>query len=806
MPLGRQTRKERPQIATAIGRTSQFPINCVHIPCIAAAMGAMVPALADAQTASATPPQPPTANEQITVIAPSPLPGSGIDRDQVPEATQVLSAKDINRTGVPSLTDAMLEDIPSVYVNETSGNIFQPDILFRGFTASPVAGTGQGLAVYVNGARFNDPFGETVNWDLVPSIAIDSVNVEASNPIFGLNALGGSVNVQLKNGFTYQGADITGYGGSYNRGAGIMEYGHQSGNFSAYFAGEVTNDAGFRQTQQSDIYRLYTDFGWRNDTAELHLGIDAAHNTIGNPGAAPVQAVDDQPTAIFTAPNDVYNKYVALNLNGKYTLSDTTSLQALAYYQTLTQRIDNGTTVSVKPCDDGSGNLCNDDGTPVTGRGGVIVKNFLNGGPYSGLVLEGLDAHSYGGSTQITNNATLAGMKNRFVAGASFDGSDSDFEGTSELGGYNPTSTFFNPPGVTQDQASEGVEPVHVVTTTRYYGLFVSNVLTLLPDLDLTLNGRFNNAEIDLHDKTGAALDGQHSYSRFNPNAGLTYRISPALQLYAGYAEANRAPTPTELSCASAANPCSLLNFFIGDPNLKQVVARTFEGGLRGNVAEIKGGKLTWDVDYYHTTDQDDLIFETTAYNPNLAYYTNVGRTLRQGAEATLHFDTRHLHAVVGYALTDATFQSPLLLGSDSNPSSDANGNEHVAPGDHIPGIPMHRGNIVLDYKITDRWSLGLSSTLTSSQYRFGDEANLTKPVGGVILLNLNTSYRITDAITVFALANNVTDQHYATYGSFGPVGAVPWPASLYPGGVTDPRTESAGAPVEGYGGLRVTF
>ena len=539
---------------------------------------------------------------------------------------------------------------------------------------------------------------------------------------------------------------------------------------------------------------------------EIHLNVDAADNTIGNPGAAPVQAVDQQPTAIFTAPNDVYNKYVAVNLNGTYAINDTTSLQALAYYHTLTQRIDNGTTVSVTPCNNGTGDLCNDDGSTVTGRGGVAVPDLFGNGPFSGLVDEGLDAHSYGASAQATNDTTVFGMNNHLVTGGSFDGSDSIFHATSELGGYNPYTTFFIPPGELQDQASEGVEPVSVVTTTRYYGLFLDDVLTLLPKLDLTLSGRFNNAEIDLHDKLGTVLDGQHSYSRFNPNAGLTYRISPALQLYASYSEANRAPTPTELSCSSAANPCSLLNFFIGDPNLKQVVARTVEGGLRGHVNDFDNGRLSWDVDYYRTNDQDDLIFETTAYNPNLAYYTNAGRTLRQGVEANLHFDTARLHAVIGYAYTDATFQTPLLLGSDSNPLGDVNGNEQVRQGDRLPGIPLHRGSIVLDYKATDRWTLGLSSTLTSSQYRFGDEANLTKPIGGVALLNLNTSYKITESITVFGLVNNVTDQRYATYGSFGPVSAVPWPASLYPHGVTDTRTESPGVPLSGYGGVRIAF
>ncbi|MEF8764526.1 TonB-dependent receptor, partial [Stenotrophomonas sp. A3_2] len=102
---------------------------------------------------------------------------------------------------------------------------FQPDIVFRGYTASPAAGGAQGLAVYVNGARFNDPFGDTVNWDLVPAAAIDTVTLEASNPVFGLNALGGAVSVRLKDGFSAPGASLTAIGGSFDRGSGIAEYG-----------------------------------------------------------------------------------------------------------------------------------------------------------------------------------------------------------------------------------------------------------------------------------------------------------------------------------------------------------------------------------------------------------------------------------------------------------------------------------------------------------------------------------------------------------------------------------------------------
>ena len=744
--------------------------------------------------------------QDVNVIGSTPLLGSGIDRNEIPAATNVLGAGDINRTGIASLTGAILDNIPGAAVNDVESNPFQPDILFRGFTASPVAGTSEGLAVYVDGMRFNDAFGDTVNWDLIPSSAIGTVNVEASNPVFGLNALGGSVNVQLKNGFDTHGGDLTGYYGSYNRQSGSFEYGQQYGNVAMYTSAEAIHDDGFRETQASNIFRFYNDFGWRSDVAELHLNVIAADNKLGNPGASPVQALNSSIGYIFTAPNTVSNKYVAVNLNGTYALNDTTTLQGLAYFQNLTQRVPNGATVEVQTCASPFSTtlLCNSDGTPVTGRNGVLIPDFLHGGTYSALSAQGLDSHAYGASTQITNESEIFGFKNHLVTGASFDGSDSVFHGSTTIGGFNEDTREFIGPGSVQDQLDEGVNPVGVATTTRYYALFGQDILTLAPKLDFSLGGRFNDAETNLYDKNRGPVTGNHSYNRFNPSAGLTYRAAPWLQFYGSYSETNRVPTPQELSCASAAFPCSLLAFFVGDPNLKQVVARTFEFGARGTFAEFESGKLGWNVDYYHTKDHDDLIYETTTYNPNLAYFTNAGATLRQGVEANLRYDATRLHASLGYAFTDATFQSPLLLGSGSNPEADANGNEHVVPGDRIPGIPQHRGTAVLQYNITDRWIVGGNTILQSAQYRFGDEANLTKPVGGYVTVNLNTSYKITHYITVFGILNNAFNQRYDTYGTFGPIADVPWPN--VPGGVSDPRTAVPGGPLSGYGGVRVTF
>ena len=597
--------------------------------------------------------------EQIVVVGATPLLGSDVERDRLPNATQVLGAQDINRTGIPSLTGAILANVPSASINDVEGNAFQPDILFRGFTASPVAGTPQGLAIYVNGARFNDAFGDTVNWDLIPPVAIETINIEAANPVFGLNALGGAVSVQLKNGFRDDTNSVTVYAGSYGRRAGILELSRQAGDYAIYIAADATHDDGFRQTSASDLYRFYTDLGWRSAPAEVHVDLTAAHDRLGNPGAAPIQALAANISNIFTSPNSVDNKYVAVNLNGTYKLSDTTSWQGVGYFQSLRQYVPNGITTQAAACADGSGLLCNSDGTVVTTFNAQPVADFRNGGLYSALSVQQLQSHAYGTTLQLTDQRALGSLSNRLVAGVSFDGADTIFSGVQELGGFDPYSRAFIGPGVVQDQPDEGINPVRVKTLTRFYGVFTSDVLTLTPNLDATLSGRYNDAQIDLTDELGGPVTGRHAYHRLNPSAGLTYRMSPIFQVYGSYSETNRAPTPQELSCASAAAPCTLLNFFVGDPDLHQVVARTVEAGVRGMLKDTPGA-ASWNVDLYRTQNSDDIIYESTIYNPNLAFYTNAGRTRRQGVEANLRYELQRLHVQLGYAYTDATFRTPL--------------------------------------------------------------------------------------------------------------------------------------------------
>src|SRR4029077_12574450 len=190
-------------------------------------------------------------------------------------------ANQIEREHSSNIANALEKFVPGIVVNEVAGNPFQPNVQFRGFVASPVSGTPQGLAVYQNGVRINEAFGDTVNWDLIPTAAIQSVAVIANNPAFGLNALGGAINITMKNGFNYHGAEIDTMGGSFGRIQSSAQWGQQYGNWAVYGALEGVHDDGFRNFSPSAVRRFYGDVGYKNDGNEFHLNMGVAENKFG---------------------------------------------------------------------------------------------------------------------------------------------------------------------------------------------------------------------------------------------------------------------------------------------------------------------------------------------------------------------------------------------------------------------------------------------------------------------------------------------------------------------------------------------
>lgn len=738
--------------------------------------------------------------------APTPTAGSGMDVDKVAASVNAVGAGQIARTGSLNIADALQQQVPGIIVSDVSGNPFQPDIQFRGFVASPIAGTPQGLAVYQNGVRINEAFGDTVNWDLIPTAAIRSVTVVTNNPAFGLNALGGAVNVQMKNGFNYQGAEINTMGGSFGRVQSSAQWGRQIDNFAVYGALEGLHDGGFRNFSASDVRRFYGDVGYRNDSSEFHLNMGVASNNFGAVATVPVELLQNYWGATYTTPQTTANRVGYVNLTGKVEATPTWTVEGSAHVRVFQQKTVDGNPSATKPCAADQTLLCfNDDSTPANGLNGVQLANPFPDNAVLGQIDRTTTRSTTTGATlQATNTDQLFGHNNQFMVGTSFDSGVTRFGASSELGTIGPNYVVSGS-GIYLGPSGEPVSigPVALRTTNRYSGLYAQDTFDVTDAFSITGGGRFNHARIQLEDQIGTALNGEHIFTRFNPMVGGTYKIAPGVTAYAGYSEANRAPTPLELACADPARPCLIAAFLVSDPPLKQVVSRTVEVGLRGT-KELNLGTLGWKVGAFRATNIDDILAIPSPQLQGFGYFQNVGSTRRQGIEAQVNLTSKTLQLYASYALVDARFLDALQVGSHS-PFADENGNVQILPGNRIPAVPRNRIKFGIDYSLTDALKVGGDALFVGSQYFVGDESNQAQRLPSYAVFNLHTSYQINKTFQIYGRVDNIFDNRYATYGTFFDTTNVP---NFANGGAqfTDARSVSPARPRAFYAGLKATF
>ena len=368
------------------------------------------------------------------------IPGATIDIDKIPGNVQVLSAADLTREGSASLTGALNANLSSVSINDALDDPFQPDILYRGFEASPVLGTPQGLAVYQNGVRINEAFGDTVNWDLFPDIAVDRVELVSSSPLYGLNALGGAISVTMKNGFTYEGADVELSGGSHEQRAITAQYGVNSGAFGFYVAGRALDWDGWREFSNDRMRDLYAVFSVHTDAGTLDLSFTRAENTMNGQGSAPVQELAVNRSLVFTGPQSNLNTLDFITLNGTVKLTDDWSLQSVLYYREYAQTVANGNTTNDEACPGIAGILCQPDGiTPLMNAAGQTLPDISIGGtiPIGENDYELVHAWGRGATLQLTDSGLVLGRENLLAAGAAIDYASTRYFTGAQIGVIN---------------------------------------------------------------------------------------------------------------------------------------------------------------------------------------------------------------------------------------------------------------------------------------------------------------------------------------------------------------------------------
>jgi iron complex outermembrane receptor protein len=753
--------------------------------------------------------------DEIVVVGTTPVPGLAVDVDKVPGNVQTLRSRDLAQDGTASFIDALNSRLGSVNINDTLADAFQPDILYRGFEASPVLGTPQGLAAYQNGVRINEAFGDTVNWDLFPDLAIDRVDIVSANPLFGLNALGGAVSVTMKNAFTFQGADGALSGGSFSQRQGEAEFGTNNGVLGFYAAARLLDQNGWRLLSHDSVRQYYTDVSFRDGGLTLDLSYAHADSRLFGQGAAPVQSLALNPQNVFTGPQNNFNTLNFATLNADLKVTSTLAAQLVLYSRNYRQAVANGDNSDYTACTsaEAAGALCQDNGvTPLSNAAGAPIPDISNSGAtrIGQNDFERLRSDAWGASVQVTEVAPLFGHGNAFAVGATIDTAETNFFSGTEAGVLDASLTVL-PSGLFVD-TPEGTDfaatPVNLNANNKYYGFYVTDTFDVTPLLSVTASGRYNVAKIDLTDQLGSALSGNSGFTHFNPALGATYQVMPAVTAYAGYSTNNRAPTASEIECSEPLQPCLLPSSLAGDPpNLRQVIAHTMELGLRGR-GSMLGGQLSWNASVFRTDSEDDIYGIATSVSTG--FFQNIGSTRRQGFEASLNYRGQEWSGYAQFSYVDATFRSPLLLNSPSNPLQDGNGDIQVQPGDRLPLIPLSRLKLGADYSVSHNWSVGASLVLAGGSFYRGDESNQNPQLPGYHIVNLRSSYRLNRHFELFAKVQNLFDERYSTFGLYSDptgVGApgVPALADSNDAGV-DNRFQSPGMPRAYFGGVRISF
>jgi outer membrane receptor protein involved in Fe transport len=751
----------------------------------------------------------------VTVIGVIPLPGAQIARDQIAALVQTATSRDIDRSHAVDVTTFMNRTLSSVYLNDIQNNPLQPDINYRGYTASALLGTPQGLSVYMDGVRLNQPFGDVVSWDLIPRAAISTLTLmPGSNPLFGLNTLGGALALRTKDGFSDPGYSVAlNYGSDARRQAEIELGGHTDSGLYWYGTANKLKEDGWRDASPTDAAQTFAKLGWRGDVTDVFLSGAYANTDLTGNGLQDLQLLKRDYASVFTKPDNTKNESYAFNLVATHKLTDGITLSANAYYRHIKTHTFNG--------DINDDSLGESLYQPNAAEQAALAESGYTGFPTNGetqantpfpmwrctanILLNDepnekcnglinrtrIEQHDRGVSAQATFSLPIASNPNQLTVGVSGLDSRVKFAQSSRFGFITPDRGVATVDGdgafADGSQDSENAFDARVDltgdTTTR--SVYLTDTVQLVDIVRFTVSGRYDRSTIESVDgltpQSGpGSLTADHRFSRFNPAAGITVSPSETLSVYFGYNEGSRAPSAIELGCADPDNPCRLPNAMAGDPPLDQVVTKTFEAGVRGTAR----GTIAWNAGVFRADNRDDIIFvaDDTA---GFGYFKNFGKTRRQGVELGTSAHLQAFTVGLNYTYLDATYRSEEEVAGEGNSSNEEGpgfeGTIDIESGDRIPLIPQHIFKAFANWEISPQLSANVDLITIGSSYARGNENNEHErddefyigpgEIGGYTVVNLGAEYRPISAVKLFAQVNNLFDRKYYTAAQLGSTG-----------------------------------
>lgn len=753
----------------------------------------------------------------VNVISVSPIQGSGVSSDRLPSNIQSVDLNDLDENKNFSVTETLNKKTAGISISNLNGSPMQNDINFRGYVAGPMLGSAQAMAVYQNGMRINEAFGEIIQWDLVPEFAINSMQVfPGGDPVFGQNAIGGAISMEMKNGFDFNKSSVQVAGGSFKRTNEVIEYGISDDNFAVYLGGNFNYDKGYRDHSESYLENIFTDFRYRNENTEVFLNLGQAYTDLNGNGAVPLTLMDlEGRDAVYTYPDNTHNKNYYLMLGANHFVNENLSLQGNLYFRHMERRNYNGDEFEGKDCGvefdnttpgNANGTLCGEYESNAAADGVAILDVSGAGINYTqfGLALDSSEnevesigainrsntkSNAFGFGLQSTNESIFDDKPNTFISGMTYDYSYNSFGSSTELAiiqgdrGVQGTGLMLGTDAEGEQQFITNLE-----AETHNLGIYGSNIIDLDESTSLNLSARYNWAGLRMADQHGSALEGHHFFWSFNPGIGITKKIDSTV-FFASYKESSRNPSIAELSCADPNAPCRLPNSFQADPPLDQVKNRNFEIGARGNKSfnyfDSKQN-VDWTLNAFAGRNYSDIIF-IGGNRAGTGYFRNVGNTQRLGAEFALNGRIgKKWNWFAKYAYVRATFETSQKISSVGHPTNsydddDFDDNElrenfqiPIKPGSVIPGISPHIGRVGVSYNFDKNWNMALDVEANSAQFYRGDESNTAgQKVPGHFLVNMSTEYTIKNnhifekELNLFLRARNIFDENYETGGLY---------------------------------------
>ena len=599
----------------------------------------------------------------------------------VPANIQTINSNELDAQSGVSIADFMVNNLQGVTVNEIGGNPFQLELNFRGYNATPISGNPQGLSVYIDGIRANQPFSNTVLWDLIPNFSISNMQMVAgSNPVYGLNTLGGAMSMQTKSGQNFKKEVVDVSAGSWARNTSVVEVGGvlADSNMDYYIGFEHFNENGWRKFSPSHVNQIFGKLGFESEMSRYEVTYTGAHNLLIGNGLTPKDLLGAERDGVHTLEDETKNEYSQLALNMSHFFNEESMIAGNIYYKRSDRATYNGD-LNDDYCDSTRGD---EDECSVESLAAYDADND-DTNLYEGVLNRTNTLQdAFGINLQTTFDQDWYDRRNQIIVGVSAEYSQIKFKQTEQEVKTLALNGFFG-------GDLQGIEQATGLTgKTKTYGAFVTNTHSLNDRLNINTAIRYNHVQVDNRDTfngpgSSASLTGKHHFERFNPSIGVTFQPNEILSTYASYSESSRAPTSIELGCANPAQPCNLPTQMADDPPLNQVVAKTLEGGVSGKVTK----DTSWNMSIYHAINHDDILFVYANASNGLGYFTNVDETTRKGLDVGVSTKFNKLSLNFNYGFVMAQYGTNFTLVSEVN-SSASDDVIQVSDGDYLPNIP----------------------------------------------------------------------------------------------------------------------